>query len=313
MTSTPILQFKHISKQFPGVQALKGVDLDLYEGEVHVLVGANGAGKSTLVKILAGVYQPDGGEIFFGGHPVSIKTPDQALEMGISIVYQNFNLINKMDVAQNIFLNREFTKGRLIKRIDWARIYSEAKSVLARLHVDIDPRERVGNLAVADHQMIEIAKALAVKSRVLVLDEPTSSLSEQETEELFERISKLREEGVAIIYISHRMEEIKRIGDRVTVFRDGEHVGCESIVDVTVEKIIKMMLGRDIESVYPWKSRPSGEEILSVEDLSLPGVFEDVSFALRKGEILGISGLVGAKGLRSCTRFSGRFPLNPDA
>jgi ribose transport system ATP-binding protein len=309
MTSTPVLQFKHISKQFPGVQALNGVDFDLYRGEVHVLVGANGAGKSTLVKILAGVYRPEEGEIFFDGRPVSIKGPDQALEMGISIVYQNFNLINKMDVAQNIFLNREPTKGKLIKRIDWARIYSETEAVLKRLHVDIDPRKRVGDLAVADHQMIEIAKALAFRSRILVLDEPTSSLSEQETEELFERISKLRGEGVAIIYISHRMEEIKRIGDRVTVFRDGERVGTESIDDLTFEKIIKMMLGRDIESAYPWKPRPAGEEILSVEDLSLPGVFEDVNFTLRKGEILGISGLLGARRTEVVHAIFGALPV----
>jgi ribose transport system ATP-binding protein len=310
MEPEPILKLKGITKAFPGVIALKGVDFELREGEVHVLVGANGAGKSTLVKILAGVYQADEGEIFFDGEPLSIRTPEHALEMGISIVYQNFNLITKMDVAQNIFLNREPVKGPFIKRMDWHRVYSETKTILKRLHLDIHPRTKVGDLTVADHQMIEIAKALAIQSRILILDEPTSCLSEQETDELFTRLSQLRDEGVAILYISHRLEEIKRIGNRVTVFRDGERVGSEAIEKMTIEKIIKMMLGRDIQSIYPFRPRTPGEELLSVHGLSLAGTFENITFVLKRGEILGITGLVGAKRTEVAHAIFGALPVD---
>jgi ribose transport system ATP-binding protein len=310
MKSEPILRFEGIVKEFPGVVALKGVNFELREGEVHVLVGANGAGKSTLVKILAGVYQPDGGRIFFDGKAVTMKTPEEASEMGISIVYQNFNLIGKMDVGQNIFLNREPLKGRLVKRLDWERIYSETQSVLERLNVNIDPKAKIGDLPVADLQMVEIAKALAVQSRILVLDEPTSSLSEQETDELFSRITQLKEEGVAILYISHRLEEIERIGDHVTVFRDGEAMGSGNIEEMSVEKIIKMMLGRDIENIYPWRPRQPGEEILSVHNLASPKAFSDINFSLRRGEILGISGLVGAKRTEVAHAIFGALPID---
>jgi len=310
MKSEPILRFEGIVKEFPGVVALKGVNFELREGEVHVLVGANGAGKSTLVKILAGVYQPDGGRIFFDGKAVTMKTPEEASEMGISIVYQNFNLIGKMDVGQNIFLNREPLKGRLIKRLDWERIYAETRSVLERLNVNIDPKAKIGDLPVADLQMVEIAKALAVQSRILVLDEPTSSLSEQETDELFSRITQLKEGGVAILYISHRLEEIERIGDHVTVFRDGEAVGSGNIEEMSVEKIIKMMLGRDIENIYPWRPRQPGEEILSVSNLSSSNAFSGVNFSLRSGEILGISGLVGAKRTEVAHAIFGALPID---
>lgn len=309
MKSKPILEFKKIVKRFPGVEALKGVDLELYEGEVHILVGANGAGKSTFVKILAGVYQPDGGEIYFAGEPAAIRSPEQALDLGISIVYQNFNLINKMDVGQNIFLNREPVRGRLLKRVDWKRIYSETEAILKRLHVDLDPKTRIGDLQVADQQMVEIAKALSTQSRILVFDEPTSSLSAQEIDELFSRILALRKEGVAILYISHRLEEINRIGDRVTVFRDGQMVGTETMDKMNVDKIIKLMLGRDIENIYPWRQRPLGEEILAVETLASPKAFRDISFTLRKGEILGITGLLGARRTELAHAIFGALPV----
>ncbi len=308
--SHPVLECKNIVKQFPGVRALKGINVDLYPGEVHVLVGANGAGKSTFVKILAGVYQPDAGEIILDGKPVSMKNPEVALDLGISIVYQNFNLIGKMDVGQNIFLNREPLKGGVIKRIDWDRIYSETKSILGRLNLHIDPRTKIKELSVADLQMVEIAKALSVKSRILVLDEPTSALSTQEIDGLFNRISLLRGEGVAILYISHRLEEIKRIGDRVSVFRDGEKVGTISVSEMDLKKIIKMMIGREIENIYPWKPRPIGEEILAVEKLTSPGTFKEISFTLRKGEILGITGLVGARRTELAHALFGALPID---
>ncbi len=308
--SHPVLECKNIVKQFPGVRALKGINVDLYPGEVHVLVGANGAGKSTFVKILAGVYQPDAGEIILDGKPVSMKNPEVALDLGISIVYQNFNLIGKMDVGQNIFLNREPLKGGVIKRIDWDRIYSETKSILGRLNLNIDPRTKIKELSVADLQMVEIAKALSVKSRILVLDEPTSALSTQEIDGLFNRVSLLRGEGVAILYISHRLEEIKRIGDRVSVFRDGEKVGTISVSEMDLKKIIKMMIGREIENIYPWKPRPIGEEILAVEKLTSPGTFKEISFTLRKGEILGITGLVGARRTELAHALFGALPID---
>jgi ribose transport system ATP-binding protein len=305
----PTLEFKNIVKKFPGVVALKGVDLSLYAGEVHVLMGANGAGKSTLVKILAGVYQPDEGEIFLHGKPISIKTPEAASEIGVSVVHQNFNLIGKMDVGQNIFLNREPLKGKLVKRIDWARIYAETKSIFKRLKVEIDPKEKIENLSVADHQVIEIAKALSVKSRILVLDEPTSALSAQEINELFSRIATLRAEGVAVLYISHRLEEIQTIGDRVSVFRDGEKVGTGDIHEMDLKRIIKLMVGRDIENIYPWRQRTLGEEVLKVEKLTSFGAFREISFNLREGEILGIAGLVGAKRTELAHALFGAIPV----
>ena len=308
--SQPVLECKNIVKQFPGVRALKGINVDLYPGEVHVLVGANGAGKSTFVKILAGVYQPDAGEIILDGKPVSMKNPEVALDLGISIVYQNFNLISKMDVGQNIFLNREPSKGRVIKRIDWDRIYSETKSILGRLNLNIDPRTKIKKLSVADLQMVEVAKALSVKSRILVLDEPTSALSTEEIDELFNRISLLRSEGVAILYISHRLEEIKRIGDRVSVLRDGEKVGTGTVNEMDLKKIIRMMIGREIENIYPWKPRPIGEEILAVEKLTSPGTFKEISFTLRRGEILGITGLVGARRTELAHALFGALPVD---
>lgn len=307
--SEPILRFKNIVKQFPGALALKGVSLDLYPGEVHVLLGANGAGKSTLVKILAGVYQPDSGEILLDGKPVLMRNPDVAIASGISIVYQNFNLIGKMDVGQNLFLNREPLKGRIVKRIDWERIYSETKSILKRLNVQIDPRAKIGDLSVADHQVIEIAKALSVQSRILVLDEPTSALSTQEINELFTRLRKLKEEGVAILYISHRLEEIREIGDRFSVFRDGENAGTGRLREVDLKDIIRLMVGREIENIYPWKPRPLGEEALAVENLASPGAFKEISFVLKKGEILGITGLVGAKRTELAHAIFGALPV----
>jgi ribose transport system ATP-binding protein len=306
----PILHLKGIVKEFPGVKALKGIDFDLYDGEVHVLVGANGAGKSTLVKILSGVYQPDEGEILLDGKPVLMKNPQIALQSGISIVYQNFNLIGKLDVGQNIFLNREPTKGTLVKRIDWGRIYAETESILRRLHLSIHPRMKISGLSVADRQMVEIAKALSVQSRIVVFDEPTSALSAQEIEELFNRISTLRSAGVAILYISHRLEEIKQIADRVSVFRDGEKVGTGTAAEMDLKKIIKMMVGREIDSIYPWRPRLLGEEILSVEKLTSPGTFKDISFSLRKCEILGLTGLVGAKRTELAHAVFGALPAD---
>lgn len=290
-----ILELKAVGKRFPGVEALKGVDLELHVNEVHALVGVNGAGKSTLVKILAGVYQPDSGQILFRNKPVLLRGPQQALDMGISVVHQNFNLIHKMDVGQNIFLARLPLQGHVVKRVDWGRIYAESEQILKRLHLEIDPRTKVADLPVADQQMIEIAKALARECRILILDEPTSSLSKQETDQLFERISTLRDEGVAILYISHRLEEIKRIGDRLTVFRDGMKVGSDRVENVRVDTIIEMMLGREIRNVFPWSPRQIGEELLNVEGLSVTGLIHNVNLTLHEGEILGIGGLVGAR------------------
>jgi len=290
--------------------ALKGVDLDLYPGEIHVLVGANGAGKSTLVKILAGVYQPDSGEILLDGNPVVMRNPEVALASGVSVVYQNFNLIAKMDVGQNIFLNREPLKGKILRRIDWRTLYSETEKILRRLRVAIDPRAKIGDLSVAEHQMVEIAKALSIQSRILVLDEPTSALSAQEIRELFGRLQTLKKEGVAILYISHRLEEIREIGDRFSVLRDGENAGTGHLREVDLREIIRLMVGREIENIFPWEPRPLGEEMLVVENLSSPGLFSGIHFAVRKGEILGIAGLVGAKRTELAHAIFGALPVD---
>jgi ribose transport system ATP-binding protein len=303
-----VLKLKNIGKQFPGVEALKGVDLDLYPGEVHALVGVNGAGKSTLVKILAGVYQPDSGQILFNEKPVFLKGPQQALDMGISVVHQNFNLIHKMDVAQNIFLARLPLLGKVVKRVDWGRIYAESAQVLKRLHLDISPRTKVGDLTVADQQMVEIAKALARECQILILDEPTSALSKQETDQLFEKVLRLRGEGVAILYISHRLEEIKKIGDQLSVFRDGMKIGSDRVENVRVDRIIEMMLGREIQNVFPWSRRELGKELLRVEGLTVPGLIHDVNLVLHEGEILGIGGLVGARRTELAHAIFGALP-----
>lgn len=289
---TPLLEMLDISKTFPGVHALDSVRFDLRAGEVHALMGENGAGKSTLVKILSGVYQPNSGTILINGLPVTIQSPHHAQALGISPVHQEVNLEPYLTVAENIFLGRQ-PKGRF-GLVDHGRMQREAASLLAGLGVSIDPSALVGTVSIAERQMVAIARAVSTDARIIIFDEPTSSLSERETELLFGIIQRLRSQGIGVIYISHRMEEIFRLCDRVTVFRDGRYVATKNVADTRLQEIIAMMIGRDISDLFRKEAVPIGEPVLEVRNLSKRGVLDDISFTLRRGEILGIAGLVGA-------------------
>ncbi|MGF6775240.1 sugar ABC transporter ATP-binding protein [Paraburkholderia sp. GAS334] len=290
----PLVSVNKLSKSFPGVRALHEVQFELMAGEVHALMGENGAGKSTLMKILAGVYTRDSGEILYDGQPVEFLSPREAQAMGVGIIHQELQLMNHLSVAQNIFIGRE-PRGRLGLFLDEDRLNAQARDILARMHVRLDPRAMVGALTVASQQMVEIAKALSFDSRVLIMDEPTSALNDAEIAELFRIIRQLKERGVGIIYISHKMDELEQISDRVTVLRDGEYVATVAARDTSVEAIIGMMVGRTLTDVAPFQSTTDkGEVALEVKHLTAGPLVRDVSFALRKGEILGFAGLMGA-------------------
>ena len=280
-----------MTKAFPGVQALLGVDLDVSAGEVHALVGENGAGKSTLMKIVAGVYHPDSGSIRLGGQPILNDNPRQALERGISMIHQELNLVPNLSVAENVFLGHAPTRGGLI---DWRRLYADAEALGARLGIELDVHARVEELSVARQQMVEIAKALSLDARVIIMDEPTSALTERETEALFGIIARLKDQGVAVVYISHRLDEIFRVADRVTVLRDGRLVGTVPIAQATQPQLIAMMVGRELTTLFPKDVVEIGEPVFEVRHLSRARVLEDISFVLRRREILGLAGLVGA-------------------
>ena len=309
-----ILEMKKIRKEFPGVLALNDVDFDLRSGEVHFLIGENGAGKSTLMKVLSGSYRQDSGQVIVNGEEMTVNSPVYALQHGIAMIYQELNPIPYMTVAENIYVGREPKKGMFLDRL---KLYRDAQEILDRLGIDISPRAVMKDLSVAETQMIEIAKAVSYNSRIVIMDEPTSAITDREVEKLFSFIKLLKEHGVGIVYISHKMEELARIADRVTVMRDGEVVGCYRIEDVTTDQIITLMVGREIENVYPKRTPNIGEVVFKVENLSKAGLFRNVSFELRKGEILGISGLMGAGrtetvetifGIRKAD--SGRYWLN---
>ncbi len=283
---------KAITKAFPGVKALESVDFDLHAGEVHVLLGENGAGKSTLMKILSGAYQRDAGEILLQGQPVEIDTPASAQHLGISTIYQEFNLIPQMSAAENIFLGREPSKWGGI--IDRERLHGEAALLLAELGASLDPSTAVRSLSVAEQQMVEVAKALSVEARILIMDEPTSALSGGEIRLLFETIRGLQRKGVGIVYISHRLEELAEIGSRVTVLRDGLVVATHRVGEVALDELIRQMANRELKDHFPRQREAPGDELLRVEDLGARGRFHGVSFSLCRGEILGLAGLVGS-------------------
>ena len=275
------------------------MDFDIRQGEVHALLGENGAGKSTLMKVLSGVYQKDEGDIFFDGQPVTINSPLAAQKLGISIIHQEFNLCADLSVAQNIFIGREHRKKHLFFSQEWlldddAQNQAAAK-ILKILNLDITPDTMVSSLTVAQQQMVEIAKALSCDSKVLIMDEPTAALTESEIESLFKVTNMLKSQGVGIVYISHRLEELVIIADRATVMRDGCYMGTVDYQDTTLDELISMMVGRDIDDVFPpYQTSCAGEVVLSVKNLNRDGVLNDVSFDLHKGEILGFSGLMGA-------------------
>lgn len=291
---TPLISVKKLSKSFPGVRALHDVQFELMAGEVHALMGENGAGKSTLMKILAGVYTRDSGEILVGGEPAEFLSPRDAQAAGVGIIHQELQLMNHLTVAQNIFIGRE-PRGRLGLFLDEDKLNIAAREILSRMHVNLDPRAMVGELTVASQQMVEIAKALSFDSRVLIMDEPTSALNDAEIAELFRIIRELKGRGVGIVYISHKMDELKQIADRVTVLRDGEYVATVDAANTTVEAIIGMMVGRTLSDATPAaRDAAQGETALEVRHLNAGPLVRDVSFTLRQGEILGFAGLMGA-------------------
>lgn len=308
--SEPLLTMKEISKSFPGVKALSKVQLELNSGEVLALVGENGAGKSTLMKILTGIYDKDEGEVYFKGKELDVKSPKEAQEIGISMIHQELNLMRDLTVAENIFIGRE-PRGALNFFIKDKDLNVRAQDLFNRLKIDLDPREKVGNLTVAKMQMVEIAKALSFNAEVIVMDEPTTALTETEIDALFETINNLRENRVGVIYISHRMDELKRISDRITVMRDGTYVDTLKTAEVEMSKIIQLMVGRQvyIES-KPMISSEEKETILEVENLSTKTLLKDVSFELKKGEILGFSGLMGAGRTEVARALFGADPIS---
>jgi ribose transport system ATP-binding protein len=287
-----LLELRDITKGFPGVRALENVKFDLRPGEIHALVGENGAGKSTLVKILSGVYQPDRGEIWLRGTPARILSPAHAQLLGISPVHQELQLEPYLSVAENIFLGRQPT-GRL-GIVDHQRMHREARHLLDSLGVTIDSTAPIESISIAQRQIVAIARAVLGTARVIIFDEPTSSLTERETALLFEMISKLRKTGIGIIYISHRIEEIFRLCDRVTVLRDGRYIATKPVGETNRLEVIALMIGRDISDLFKKEVAPIGETVLEVRGLSKKGLLHDISFSLRRGEIVGLAGLVGA-------------------
>ncbi|MDR1177830.1 MAG: sugar ABC transporter ATP-binding protein [Spirochaetaceae bacterium] len=293
-----ILQIRHISKSFPGVKALDDISVNIRPGTVHALMGENGAGKSTLMKCLFGIYEPDSGEIILDGKPEYFNNSRQALDAGISMIHQELLPIPYRSVMENLWLGRYPRRGAgPFKFVDHKRMYRDTVDLFEKLNMDIDPRVWVMELSVSKKQSLEIAKAVSYNAKVIIMDEPTSSLTEHEVSSLFEIIRRLRQEGVAVIYISHKIEEILSISDEVSILRDGRHVGTYEAGTLTTDLIIKYMVGRDLSNRFPPKDNVPGEVLLKVESLTSPqkGSFRDVSFSVRRGEILGIGGLVGAQ------------------
>ena len=289
-----VLEMENISKEFPGVKALDNVQLKLKPGTVHALMGENGAGKSTLMKCLFGIYEKNSGKILLDGVEVNFKSTKEALENGVSMVHQELNQVLQRNVLDNIWLGRYPMKGFFV---DEKKMYNDTINIFKDLDIKVDPRKKVADLPIAERQMIEIAKAVSYKSKVIVMDEPTSSLTEKEVDHLFKIIKKLKESGVGIIYISHKMEEIKMISDEITILRDGKWISTNDVSKISTEQIISMMVGRDLTERFPKKDNTVKEMILEVKNLTAlnqPSI-QDVSFELYKGEILGIAGLVGSK------------------
>jgi ribose transport system ATP-binding protein len=305
-----ILRMEHISKAFPGVQALDDVGLEVAAGEVLALIGENGAGKSTLVKILAGAYQKDEGHVFLLGQEVTIENPHHAQQLGIAIIYQEFNLAPNQTAAANIFMASEPRLHGVSLLVDRRRMEREAQACLDKVGARVSATTLVRNLAVAEQQMVEIAKALAVEARVIVMDEPTSALGEDEVETLFAVIKALKEQGIGVIFITHRLEEVFRVADRVVVLRDGKRAGGMSIEEATPDKVIQLMVGREVQDLFHKEVAEIGSHLLEVRGLTRRGVVKDVSFTLRRGEILGFAGLVGAGRTETARLLFGADPMD---
>lgn len=286
-----ILEMLDIVKEFPGVRALKGVQLKVRPGTVHTLMGENGAGKSTLMKCLIGIHPPTSGKIIFKGQEIHYKTTLEAMNSGISMIHQELSPVPERSVCDNVWLGREPRKGLIV---DHKKMREDCIALFKRLNLDLDPDAKMGDLTVAKMQMVEIAKAVSYDSQIVIMDEPTSSLTDAEVEQLFRIIADLKAKNVAIIYISHKMDEIFRISDDITVYRDGEYIATDRAENLTVDKVIQLMVGREVTQMFPKVDCPIGETILKVENLSAGKAVKSVSFELHRGEILGMAGLVGA-------------------
>ena len=291
-----VLELKNIYKSFPGVKVLEDVTLQVRPGEVHALMGENGAGKSTLMKILMGIYKADQGSIFLEGKETAMHGPKDAMSKGISMIHQELNTVLDMEVAENVFVGRELLKKGMekLKIVDIARMREETGRYFREMNIDIDPRAKMRTLSVAEMQLVEIVKAISLNSKIIVMDEPTSAITEKEAAVLFTQIERLKKQGVAIIYISHKMDEIFRISDTITVLRDGQWIGTKPAKELDNDMLIKMMVGRELTDIYPKDPVEIGDVILEVKNLSRGKKVQDASFSLRKGEVLGIAGLVGA-------------------
>jgi ribose transport system ATP-binding protein len=286
-----LLEMKGIGKTFPGVKALEGVNLTVREGQVHALLGENGAGKSTLIKILSGAYIRDEGEIFWEGRPVEIKGPPDAQALGISTIYQEFNLAPHLSVAENIFLGNLPRKGLTI---DWALARKRSREILDSLGVSLSVDVPTSNLSVAEQQLVEIAKALNRKTRILIMDEPSAVLGEKDLEKLFGVVRQLQASGIGIIYISHRLKEIFELADQVTVLKDGRYVDTRNISEVTMDDLVRLMIGRELHDVYPKRAPKPGGVLLEVKNISRPNILHNISFQVRAGEIVGFAGITGS-------------------
>ena len=290
--SDVILKIQGISKSFPGVKALKNVSFEVRSGEIHALMGENGAGKSTLIKILSGVNHIDEGELFYKGQSMKFQTPMDAIKAGISVVYQEIKLVDTLTVSENIFIGRPPMKSR--SRIDWKQLHKNARALLDSINADIDEHAIVGNLSIAQQQMVEICKALSQNAELIIMDEPSATLTDKELSMLFSILKNLKQRGITVIYISHRMEEVFEISDTVTVLRDGKHIFTGATADLDRKQLISMMVGRELENEYPKEFADQSETLLEVRNLNRPGVLHNINMKLYGGEVLCISGLVGS-------------------
>ncbi len=290
---TPLLALNGITKVFPSVRALENVQLELWPGKVTALIGENGAGKSTLVKVMTGIYQPDEGEILYKAIPIQLPTPDSAHKVGITAIHQETVLFDELSVTENIFVGQYLYKG-IFKKLDWPEMHRRAQAILTRLEVQIDPRATLKTLSIAQRHMVAIARALSFDAQVVILDEPTAALSQHEILEFYQIVERLKQEGKAILFISHKFDEIFELADHYTILRDGVFVGAGAINDITEERMVAMMVGRAITQTFPKVECEKGDIVLEVQDLCHPTEFANITFTLRKGEILGFYGLVGA-------------------
>lgn len=287
----PLLEMSHVAKNFGGVKALVDASLTLYPGEVHALLGENGAGKSTLLKTLAGVHSADAGEITLRGEKFAQGSTRASIEQGIAVIYQEPSLFPDLTLAENVFVGRQLTQGALV---DWAEMDRQAKALFDRLGVQLDPQHKARGISIADQQIVEIAKALSTDATVIVMDEPTAALSSREVERLFQVARNLRDQGMAVVFVSHRLDEVFALCDRMTVMRDGATVGTDMIANTSENDVVRMMVGREVSELFPKLPSTPGDVVLSVKNLSLEGQFEDISFDVKAGEILGFAGLVGS-------------------